>query len=158
MPDGRGKPLNFSSKYLIKGGKMALTLRLDSGEIRTYRTSYSSWGENPTHHAKCGMFWVDCPKQEEECDHLDCAIEASKHGSSQSLIFLAFCLLFIAWGGSRIVGTIFEGGWTILMAAIGVMIFALAIYELHRSSMSKNELTEFRDKGTIGGTRAWKDP
>jgi hypothetical protein len=60
---------------------MALIIRLATGKKRMYRTSYSGRGENPNYHTKCGMFWVDCPLPEEECNHLDCAIEAAKRGT-----------------------------------------------------------------------------
>ena len=136
---------------------MALIIRLAAGKKRMYRTSYSSRGENPDYHTKCGMFWIDRPLPEEECNHLDCAIKAAKHRNTERLMFLAFCLLIIAWGGSRILGAIFEGSLGIFMLAIGVLIFGLMIYVLYRSSLDKNELIEFKEKGTIRGTKAWMD-
>lgn len=136
---------------------MVLSIRLATGKIRKYRTSYSGTGENPTYHTKCGMFWANLPKPDKECDHLDCALAAAEYETFGSRLFLVFSLLVIAWGGSKIIGIIFKGGWSILVVAIGVLILALMVYALYRSSMDKNELIEFRDKGTIGGIKAWKD-
>ena len=136
-----------------QGGKLALSLRLATGKIKRYRTSYASLGENPIYHTKCGMFWTDCPKPEEECDHLDCALAAAGHETFGGLLFLIICILAIFVAGSRIVEAIFMGGWEIFFVAFGLLIMAFMVYVSFRSFMDENELTEFRDKGTIGGEK-----
>jgi hypothetical protein len=134
---------------------MALNIQLATGETRTYSTSYSDLGENPSHHTKCGLAWPNCPAQEEECNHLDCAIVAAKRETRDCILFLAFCFFFIALG--IIIGkAIPDGILGVIMIAFGVLISAFAVFTLYRSYHSKNELTEFRDKCTINGTKAWK--
>ena len=135
---------------------MALSLRLATGEIRTYRTSYPGWGEYPTYHTECGKFWPNCPKQEEECDHLDCALKAAKKEASKCLIFLICCLLISILGGSRILELISEGGWAILLLSFGILIFIFMIYALYHERMEMNELSEYKNRGAIGGIKAVK--
>jgi len=137
---------------------MVLRLRLATGKIKEYRTSYSHSGEGSTYHTKCGTFWADCPKREDECDHLDCAIDAAERETFGAFLFLAFTLLVVvASGGLSQVGAIFKSGWYILAAAIGALIWLLMVYALYRSNMDKNELNEFANKGTIAGVMAWKE-
>lgn len=136
---------------------MALSLRLATGETRKYRTSYSGFGENPTYHTKCGMRWIEPPKPEEECEHLDCALAAAKHEIFGSFLFLLVSILIFALGKSDISEIIFEDGLGVLIAAFGILILAFVVWVFYRSYRDKRELIEFRDKGIIGGVKAWRD-
>ena len=131
---------------------MALKIRLATGEIKTYSTNYSSLGVNPSHHTKCGMFWPNNPAQDEECDHLDCAIVAAEHNFRACILFLAFCFFFIVFTRENIVTL--EGIIDLAMIVFGALIITFMVYALYHSIQSKNELTEFRDKGTIDGIKA----
>jgi hypothetical protein len=135
---------------------MALNIQLATGETRTYSTCYPSLGENPSYHTKCALAWPNCPAQEEECNHLDCAIVAAKREIRDCILFLAFCFFFIALGITTRGKAIPDGFLGVIMVAFGVLIIAFAVFMLYRSYHSKNELTEFRDRCTINGTRAWK--
>ena len=135
---------------------MALNIQLATGETRTYSTSYSGLGENSSHHTKCGLAWPNRPAQEEECNHLGCAIVAAKRETRDCILFLAFCIFFIALGIAIRDKAIPDGFLGIIMITFGVLIIAFAVFMLYRSYHSKNELTEFRDKCTINGTNAWK--
>jgi hypothetical protein len=42
------------------------------------------------------------------------------------------------------------------MMAFGILIIAFTVHTLYRNYQCMNELTEFRDKGTINGIQAWK--
>jgi hypothetical protein len=133
---------------------MVLCLRLATGEIRKYRTSYSGRGENPTYHTKCGMRWPNLPEEHEECGHLDCALAAAEHDTFDIILFLAVSLIAIVWGGTRITGLVFEDSRIVLLVAFGSLILTLMAYAFYHGSKQKNELIEFRDKGTIGGIKA----
>ena len=135
---------------------MALSLSLATGEIRTYRTSYPSWGENPSYHTECGKSWPNCPEQKEECDHLDCALRAAKKEATQCLMFLVCCLLISILGRASFLGIISEGGWLILIMAFNVLIFIFMIYALYKEREEMNELSEYKNRGTIGGIKALK--
>ncbi|MFB3766383.1 MAG: hypothetical protein ACE14P_14210 [Methanotrichaceae archaeon] len=133
---------------------MVLCLRLATGKIRKYRTSYAGRGENPTYHTKCGIRWPNLPKEHEECSHLDCALAAAEQDIFDSLLFLVVSFLAIVWGGSRIIGMVFEDGKIILLVAFSSLILTIMAYALYQGSKQKNELIEFRDKCTIGGIKA----
>ena len=132
---------------------MALNIQLATGETRTYSTSYSSLGENPSHHTKCGLAWPNCPAQEEVCNHLDCAIVAAKREIRDCTLFLAFCFFIIVTRGNKVT---LDGIIDRVMVVFGVLILTSVVYMLYHSFQSKNELTEFRDKGTVKGITAWK--
>jgi len=136
---------------------MALSFRLATGETRKYRTSYSGFGESSTYHTKCGMRWIDPPKPEEECEHLDCALAAAKHEIFGSSLFLLLSILIFASDNSKTSKIIFEGGLGVLIAAFGILILAFVVWVFYRSCRDKRELIEFRDKGIIGGVKACQD-
>lgn len=135
---------------------MAISLRLATGEIRTYRTSYPGWGENPSYHTECGKIWPDCPEQKEECDHLDCALRAAEKRKHQSLLFLGGCVIASFWARTRMMELISEGGWAILLLAFSILIFIFAIYILYHERKEMNELNEYKNRGTVRGIKALK--
>lgn len=135
---------------------MALSLRLATGEVRTYRTSYPGWGDNPSYHTECGKSWPNCPEQGEECDHLDCAIKAAKKEATQWLMFLVYWLLISILGGSRILESVYKGGWAILLIAFSILNLVLAIYVLYHEKKEMNELNEYKNICTIRGIKALK--
>jgi len=42
------------------------------------------------------------------------------------------------------------------MVAFGILIIAFTVHTLYRNYQSMNELTEFRDKGSINGIKAFR--
>ncbi|HNX40292.1 MAG TPA: hypothetical protein PKK11_06875 [Methanothrix sp.] len=133
---------------------MSLKIRLANDETLTYRTSYPGLGENPSHHTKCGLKWSNSPSEDDECDHLDCAIVAANRISRDCVIFLAFSLFFAVFAVGR--DAIPEGFLGPAMVAFGILIIAFTVHTLYRNYQSMNELTEFRDKGSINGIKAFR--
>ncbi len=128
---------------------MAVWLQTTDGKVRKYIRTYgvdtdASYPER--YVTNCGREWKDEPKEDEECDHLDCAIYVAKRESDIGLkIFLIF-IAFIA--GIMIIPEetfdlmfILSGWW-----ALGA--FAFLIYGL-RAEDQADKLTEFKHNGTI---------
>ena len=81
-----------------------MKLKLENGEIKEYKTVCTEyWGDGYTNYdTKCGIRWNSTSSKPESslvdgCDHLDCAIYASKYdnfkGKHISIIAVTFAVV-----------------------------------------------------------------
>jgi hypothetical protein len=133
---------------------MVLSLQLATGQIRKYQTFYSGLGEIPSYRTKCGKFWHGRPDLEAECDHLDCALKATETKITHTILFIS-CEFFVMFLGSSH-EMIFDNILFILLVSFNGMILVFIVWVFYNSLRNKWQLDEYRDKGTIGGVRAWK--
>jgi hypothetical protein len=142
---------------------MAVHLQTEDGKTRTYPTTYYAGSGKDLnidmYTTKCGLAWPHDPPEEEECDHLDCAVYVSKQcldepGFKKFIVILfalniLIILLYRMFDKENLPGGIIVPGLYILMG------IALLVGEL-RTRKRFNQLTEFSDKGTINGIKAWR--
>ena len=134
---------------------MAVYLQTEDGKTRTYPTTYRAG----SYTTKCGLTWPHDPPEEEECDHLDCAVYVAKQRLCEPEFerdivgLFAFgtvtILLDIALNKEYLPGAIIVPGLFILLGIV------LSVDEL-RTRNRFNQLTEFNDNGTIDGIKAWR--
>ena len=114
--------------------------------------------------ANCGLEWKNKPKEHEECDHLDCAIysaeEQRKLDKTTSRFVFVICMITILFGllsahEQRL-------GFDVLIILSGpLMILGFLLVGKLIDENPLEELTEYREKGTIKGIRArqiFEDP
>ena len=135
---------------------MAVRLQLENGEIKEYSTwCYDASPEcpKPLYYTKCGIETKEWDKSG-GCDHLDCALEAEKHGVMVLTFVGAFfipIMFIISYYETR---NIAESA----SEAIDFLIFC-GILGLPVALLSLKpwlELKEFKNHGTIGGIKARK--
>ncbi len=130
---------------------MALQLKLNNGETKKYSTwHYIYAGEySPgTYKTKCGMRLDRKPKPEEECNHIDCAINATENNIQTyfyHFVFFAGMFSFFALADQRNLQEIVF----IYPAAV----FAALLFSIP-SIYSRSKLIEFKNRGTIDGIDA----
>ena len=117
---------------------MVERLQTAAGEIKEYRTVYVVYGlEGPEKYA------TNC--EQEECDHLVCAIHAAEYKTKQDKTFFKiFSIVGIFW---FLVGFGPLGGFYVLFGIYN-------IWQSSKSAERAKELMEFRDLGTINGIKA----
>ncbi len=142
---------------------MAVQLQIAEGKIKKYKTVYEVGNFTGDLYyytdkwvANCGREWKDKPKEGEECDHLDCAIylaEQQNDGGPKAFVFLiviaiamAILLYVIDQRIELVYMLIFPG--VITLVAFHILIVGII------AGKRFDELTEYRDKGTINGTKA----
>ncbi len=134
---------------------MVVRLQTAEGKIKEYETvEIIGGGDYPIEKyvSKCGIEWKNKPKQNEECNHLDCAIylaeKNKKHGLVIFMIFITFAaIMLILFGFERQEFYLMLSGFYTLAA------FAFLIWEIRAIRQFKN-LTEYQDKSTINGIKA----
>lgn len=141
---------------------MVFCLQTAEGRIKEYQTtqvlfvSYVEGFPIDKYVTKCGREWKPGDKNQ-ECDHLECAIHLAEQdgedlrGASGFLIVFAFAIIIIVsirWPQS------FDSAITVsgLMILLAFNFLFLGL----RSKKRFKELTEYRDKGTINGIKAWQ--
>jgi hypothetical protein len=148
---------------------MTVRLQTADGEIKEYPTArgvgclprgddyydYEKWV------TKCGKEWPKEPGLHQDCEHLECAIylaECERCQKDGSFYLAAIAAIFLAI-------SIMAKNIIVLFSLMFFVVFALASI-IHygmglKSEENFNELAEYRDKGTINGTKAFqifKDP
>lgn len=133
---------------------MAVWIQLENGKIKEYRTSFGMGTIDPPsegeHKTLCGMKWKGKPAINEECDHLDCAISASRDGFreyGQLALFIATFWVFIGlvWHDFRWFGLLFG-------ILSGLLLGLASLNYYHKNS----ELKEFRDHRMVNRIKANK--
>jgi len=138
---------------------MVVRLQTVEGEIKEYQTVSGpvGGGEHDLNPAKwvanCGLEWKYEPKPQEECDHLGCAIYLAKQESDRGptgfVLFIAFAAGIITLIPDFDLAPILSG--VMILLAFSALIGGL------RAGRRFEELTEYRDKGTINGIKASKN-
>jgi hypothetical protein len=144
---------------------MTVRLQTAEGGIKKYETVYGVGGgeyDPPKYYvASCGRIWKGMPSEQEECDHLECAIYLAQQQNEHDpkggrlgfrrgmKIMIIMNIMFTIIFYTDMPGILLITGLYTLMA------IALLIGD-HRAEMRLNELTEYRDNGTINGIRAWR--
>ena len=131
---------------------MTVKLKLETGEIKEYKTlCMDYWGEGYTEYkSECGIRWNSNsseprPSLDEGCDHLNCAIYASKYDNNKLKIIsvitiVIFSSIFFLMGDG-------DSAYAVL---IGIFGFSLSLLE----NRDTKELNEFKTQGTVNGIRA----
>lgn len=142
---------------------MVVRLQTTEGETKEYiTTQVECSGENgPCKYlTKCGLEWKKKPKPQDECDHLDCAIASAEYGVGSSLlsflVSIAFIFMAIFGNTEKHTESLFESLFLTLSAGFFIILAFLCLIDGFRSWMRSNELTEYRDKGTINGIVAFQ--
>jgi hypothetical protein len=151
-------------------------LQTADGDTREYLTVYTAKGEpdpvgdsegSPHYLDKyctyCGREWNKKPTDHEECDHLECAIylgrKVKKDGHKGFMfgIFLAAVSLILGGilmaekGQNRVIILLLIPG-----ALFPLLLAFRSLIRGHRAGEELLELTEFRDRGTVNGIKAWQ--
>jgi hypothetical protein len=142
---------------------MAVKLQTAEGKIKKYGTTQvlfmSGVEGSPVdkYATKCGREWKP-GEENQDCHHLECAIYLAKEQRKEGpqafaiLIMLAvvaiISILVMKWIQESGFALTFSGALTLL--AFWFLIFG------HRAGKRFEELTEYRDKGTIKGITAWQ--
>ena len=137
---------------------MVVRLQTAKGKIKKYETVYGVGGGEygyDKYAAGCGREWKNKPKENEECDHLDCAIyvaEEQKKAGPKGFV------LMIATGGMMMIFAGGSLGFEFALMALGFFILlAVGCLILGFSAETRlYELNEYKRKGTINGIRAWR--
>jgi len=155
---------------------MVFRLQTAEGNIREYRTVYTAKGEpdpagdsegSPHYLDKyctyCGREWKEKTQDHEECNHMECAIYLARKrrkdgpaGFMVGILLAAVSMILAGWimaeKGQNIVIILLliPGALFPLMLAFRSLIRGL------RAGEELLELTEFRDRGTVNGIKAWQ--
>lgn len=138
---------------------MGVRLQTADGEVKRFPTTYTEgggeYGPPEKYIAPCGGEWDHAPKELEECDHLDCAINCAKRRKNESRkYFIFFGVIAGLFPISKIIVG-FPSILFILMGAYALIALWFLIAEL-REGKRFRELTEYRDLGTINGIKAFQ--
>jgi hypothetical protein len=138
---------------------MVVRLQTAEGKIKEYRTVYgegSNYGEpaSPEKYVtKCGQEWRSDPGPQEECYHLECAIYLVERQKRTGYGIFKFSLIFAI---GFMVFMRQDLGFVLMFSGLStLMAFAFLINGL-MAGKRFDELTEYRDKRTINGIRAWQ--
>lgn len=138
---------------------MAVRLQTEDGKIKEYKTTQEKWEHSSQdsridkYFTKCGREWK-LKAQSLECHHLDCAVYiAIKQWNGTPKGFILFiasaaCIILLKGGDDLGSALVISGFMTLL--AFGILISGI------RARKRLEELTEYRDKGTINGIAAWQ--
>lgn len=136
---------------------MVIRLQTTDGKIKKYNTAeavYMGEAYNPQSSkwiTNCGREWANEPKTYEECDHLECAIYLAEKSTTYSLVVLTVII------GIEFILILSTKMHTMTLIIVVILSILLASIITRLGSWKKlNELTEFRDNGTINGIRAWQ--
>lgn len=143
---------------------MVVRLQTEDGKTRKYPSTYHAgagkYSNIDIYTSKCGLAWTRDPPEEGECDHLDCAVYVAKQRSDDEPGFKKFIVILFALNtliillykifdrGNLLIGMIVPG----LYILMGISLLA----EERGVRRQFNQLTEFSDKGTINGVKAWR--
>ncbi len=145
---------------------MVLRLQTAEGIIKEYPTvigvgctpkgddsyDYEKWV------TKCGIVWQKKPEHHQECDHLECAICSAECGRAKKTgaIYLAtiaamFFVITVSIKPWDII-KLFLVMFFVIFAAASILHWGIGL----KGEENLNELTEYRDKGTINGIKTRK--
>ena len=138
---------------------MVVRLQTANGKTKEYGVTQVLWvpcGDGGScidkYVTKCGREWKP-GEQNQECDHLECAIylakQQKKDGSQlfSFLIMLAVVIIIVGIGLPQ------EDGFMLMMAgALTLLAFYFLFFGL-RAEKRFNDLDEYKNKGTINGIR-----
>ena len=142
---------------------MVVRLQTAEGRIKEYKTTQVklvTWGDTcyiDKYFTKCGLEWKEEPKPHEECDHLGCAIYLAKRKRNAGPVGFMFSIVITAL--LMFLSLMEQSPIIILLIIPGFMFALLAFYSLISGLRAWKELldlTEYSDKGTINGVKAWK--
>ncbi|VVB71961.1 Uncharacterised protein [uncultured archaeon] len=140
---------------------MVVRLQTSEGEIKEYWTIQCIGGGEygpDKYITKCGRQCIEWPKNLADfnylnCDHLDCAIYLEELNAKRTdiilftVISLIIFILVLNWLGFNS---------ALILSGI-VALFSLCIMITEIAARKKlEELTEYREKGTIKGIKAWR--
>jgi hypothetical protein len=134
-----------------------IRLQTTDGELKKYSTVeavYMGEAYNPQPSkwiTNCGREWENEPKHYEECDHLECAIYLAEKSTTYSLVVLTVII-----GIASVIILSTKMYTTTLIIIIFLSIILASMITRHGPWKKLNELTEFRDNGTINGIKAWQ--
>jgi hypothetical protein len=142
---------------------MVVRLQTAEGKIKEYGTTQvlfmSGVEGSPVdkYITKCEREWKPGTTNQ-ECDHLDCAICLAKQQIKEGpeafriLIMLAVVAIIIIFGikWEQVFGFAFTFSGALTLLAFWFLIFGF------KAGKRFEELTEYRDKGTIKGIEAWQ--
>jgi len=140
---------------------MVVRLQTAEGKIKKYGTTQVKWityGESTyvdKYVTKCGLEWKDKPKSHEECDHLDCAIYLAKQENNEGATIF---MLFMAGSGIMMILMWPFQSFVVepLILGAGILSSIVGLIHGYRAGKRFEELTEYRDKGTINDITAWQ--
>jgi hypothetical protein len=139
--------------------RMSVRLQTADGEIKEYTTTdikFVHVCEGPTlidkYFTPCGLEWKDKPKPQEECNHLGCAIFLAEQSWKGGLVF-SVGLIAIAFMGILAERTDYARS----LVCLSILLFAFwVLISVIRARKRVEELTEYRNKGTIQCIKAWQ--
>jgi hypothetical protein len=141
---------------------MVVRLQTAEGEIEEHQTvcgvggapigDMGSWYDKWV--TKCGREWINVPEPHQECDHLECAIDCAENNIDEyqadvigSIIIIIFIICL--W-------KLFEHILILFFIFMFTLALSMFFYSVMLYKNEFNQLSEFRDKGTINGINAWK--
>jgi hypothetical protein len=148
------------------GARMAVRLQTAEGEIKDYQTVYgvgctpmgTDYYDYEKWVSKCGTEWHAEPEPHEECGHLECAIYKAEYergkktgGAFVAAIASVFFVIAVIARPNGIIG--------LVAVMFFVFLVAVAIWHLGvglKAEENLDELTEYKDKGTINGIKAFQ--
>ena len=143
---------------------MSVRLRTTEGEIKEYQTVYgvgctplgNDYYDYEKWVSKCGTEWYKKPELHEECDHMECAIysaeyDRGKKAGANTLAAIA-AIFFVITVMIKPLGMIWLVPFFFFVFFVFVSILHLGIGL--KAEEYLNELTEYKDKGTIKGIKA----
>lgn len=136
---------------------MVLRLQTKEDQIKTYQTINNIYGTQDFTpiicFTKCGLDSRFPPKLNEGCGHLECAIFSAKRDKKQysAAVILLITIIIISFIYSwKVPGSDIDTFFLLFFTPV-----AFAGYiNGYRSGKRLNELTEYKDKGTINGIKA----
>lgn len=141
---------------------MVVRLQTAEGKIKEYQTiQWKSGGEaRPSiYFTACGRKCEDWPGNWNDfdylnCDHLDCAIAyADAQAKPESMIFAIIVLLIIVFGPHWLeLDSVPVLSWFFLLP----LLYSMQIEKNARKQFE--EITEYKDKGTINGVKVSRCP
>jgi tetratricopeptide (TPR) repeat protein len=137
---------------------MVVRLHTMDGKTKVYDTYRGEGGEEngPTKYVtKCGMEWKRVPKPYETCDHIDCARDVLKGSVAGG--WVAF-LIFLVMGTYLFFMMKDERIWAFSAIGLCILFGVRAVISGSKAEDKFKELTEYKNKGTINGVRAYKAP
>ncbi|HPE63778.1 MAG TPA: hypothetical protein PLQ49_06700 [Methanothrix sp.] len=123
----------------------------ESGKERTFRTNYPETNARDTR-------WVTACGQD-DCSHLDCAIEASKRArKGYSVIRTGLSILLgisiFLYGIIAFINTTFEFKGTFCISMFGLLMVVIWIYRLRSAGREQSELVEIKNTGKLRARNA----
>ncbi len=133
---------------------MVLRLQTTEDLIKTYQTINSIYGTEDFTPIRCFTKCRSQPdKLDEGCDHLDCAIYSAERNNRQYSASVIISIIIIITSFTYLWKVPGSDGATFFLVIFAFVAF-VGYINRYRSGKRLNELTEYRDKGTINGTKA----